>query len=104
MTRAAGWGGGGGGWGGGGGAGHDGAGAGAVGLELLLRLEDAVAAGLDGDVVTLDRGAEGADGGLVLGDVREGVELVPAHRVLVGHLVDVGVGDRVALQEDRKSV
>ena len=40
--------------------------------------------------------AEGAHRGVLLGDVGERVERVPAHGVLVGHLADLVVGDGVA--------
>ena len=86
----------------GGGAGHDGAGAGAVGLGFSSRstmrwLRDRT----ETSWPATDR-AQRADRGLLLGDVRERVELVPAHRVLVGDLVDVVVGHAV-LDDSRGS-
>ena len=54
-------------------------------------------------VVARGLGAQRADGALLLGAVRERVEAVPAHRVLVRDLVEVGVGDRVRARPSRSS-
>ncbi len=54
---------------------------------------------LDGDVVAFGGFAQRPDGGLFPGDVGERVPVIPAHGVLVGHLVDLDVGD-VVLFED----